>query len=387
MPPPSPSSRAPSHSIAGLNPAPFPSAPPALVVKAALGLRSLLRRAADAIVPPFLVGVDLSAGVAWTAMVGAVARAGIADALRDGPLSAAEIAARTHTNADVVHRTLRALATRNVFKIERDGRFALTRISRALLTGDLARGREWCDYFSSRANALAWIDYDECLRSGASAFQRVHGVSVWDWFDAHPAERECFAQCMMGATVVAAPVVASIYPWHEVNVLCDVGGGRGTLLSEILVRHPHLRGVLVDGAGVIESAQALLAARGVLARVQCKPGSFFSDVPSGADTYSLKNVLHDWDDARCIQILEVVKRALPPGGRILVIETLVEHNDLSLGAFADVQMLVVSDGGRERGRGELSALFAHSGLSMGRVFDAGTVAVIEAFPRGAAPPR
>src|SRR5262249_54729519 len=149
-----------------------------------------------------------------------------------------------------------------------DGRFANNRISRALRAGALARTREWTLYFSSGSNATAWLDVARTLETGESAFKRGHGVNVWERFDAHPDEREMFAHSMMGITVLHAPAIAALYPFSEVKRLCDVGGGRGTLLGEIVLRHPHIQGVLCDGAGVIESARELLASRGVAERVE-----------------------------------------------------------------------------------------------------------------------
>jgi hypothetical protein len=224
----------------------------------------------------------------------------------------------------------------------------------------------------------AWHDLETSVRTGKSAFPRVHGVSVWAWFDEHPEERETFAGFMMGLTIADAPVIASFYPWREVKRVCDVGGGRGTLLSELLVRHPHLEGILCDGAGVIEQARQLVERRGLGARMQLMPGSFFAEVPIGADAYVLKNVMHDWDDARCLHILGVMRKAMKPGARIILCESLVEKNDAeSLAAIADVQMLMASDDGRERGRAELERLLTSAGFRLGRVLPSPTVSVIE----------
>ena len=125
--------------------------------------------------------------------------------------------------------------------------------------------------------------YHRRLRSGESPFDRVHGMNVWEWFAEHPDEQEMFAHGMMGLTTQHAPVIAALYPFAEVKSVCDVGGGRGALLSELLLRHPHLRGVLADGAGVLASAEVLLAARGVKDRVELAVSSFFDEVPAGAD--------------------------------------------------------------------------------------------------------
>ena len=161
------------------------------------------------------------------------------------------------------------------------------------------------------------------------------------------------------------------------KTLCDVAGGRGTLFSELLVLNAGLRGMLYDGPGVIQLAKELLAARGVLERVELVSGSFFERVPEGADAYSLKNVLHDWDDARSVVILKNVRAAMRPGQKVLVIETLVEKNDTTPGALADVQMMVVCDDGRERSKAEYGALFAASGFTQGRVFEHALTSVIE----------
>jgi hypothetical protein len=362
----------------GISAAPFPDAPPAFAIRAALGLRYALHWLADRVVPAEVATFDFAAGIARTQIVTLLARHGIPDMLAEEPLTSEEIARRKGLHPDALHRVLRALATLGVLRLRKDGRFENGRIAEALRSGRPSRARQWARYFGSRSNCEAWLDLEESVKTGKSAFPRVHGTSVWEWFDRHPEEREDFAQAMMGMTLADAPVVAKLYPFSEISSVCDVGGGRGTLLSEILVRHPHLRGALYDGAGVIASARSLLAARGVSGRVETCTGSFFDKVPSGYDAYLLKNILHDWDDARSLTILENCRRAMSPGNRVLVIEMLVEKNDTSgIGPLSDVQMLVVCDDGKERGREELRALLERAGFEMRRVFPSPTVSVVE----------
>jgi hypothetical protein len=268
------------------------------------------------------------------------------------------------------------------FERDATGRYANNRLSRTLRAQERYDVASFARYFGSRSNVLAWADFPETLRSGKNAFERVHGKSVWEWFDAHPVERETFAKSMMAMTLADAPGIAATYPFGEVRRLCDVGGGRGTLLSEILVRHPHLRGVLCDYAGVLESARELLTTRGVADRVELVAGSFFDDgsVPRGADAYVLKHILHDWDDARCIAILRNCRAAMVPGGRLLVIEALVEETSEDYGALADLQMMVVCCDGRERGRAEYEQLLVAGGFRLARVMEAPTpVAILEAI--------
>jgi hypothetical protein len=355
----------------------LPDPPPRFAVGLVRGLRRLLKRAADALVPPPLALFDLVIGVGATQLIRAAARLGLADLLVATPRTAAELADLTGTDPDALHRMLRGLVAIGLFRLGRDGRFRNNRLSRALCAGGPGSLRNYALYFGSAANVRAWADLDRTLDgddidgsggSGGSAFERIHGTTIWDWFDAHPDERETFAGAMGELTELYASAVASARPFAAVRRLCDVGGGRGTLLAEILLRHPRIEGVLLESHGVVDAARPFLAARGVLDRVELVAGSFFAEVPAGCDAYLLKNVLHDWDDARCREILGVCRRAMAQGALLLVVETVVEADTVhDLGPLSDLQMMVVCSGGRERSRGELALLYAECGFRLERV--------------------
>lgn len=365
-----------------LGPTPLPGPIPALAARSALALRARFRALLDAAGPPELALFERSTGVIQTILVGTIAKLGIADILEErGPSSVAQIAEATATNVDALHRALRALSLSGIFKRREDGLYENNRLSSALCRGRPSRMREFAMYFASASNIGAWLDLEHILRTGSGGFERVHGKTVWDWFDEHPTERDNFAQAMMGLTVAEAPIIATLYPFHEVNRVCDVGGGRGTLLSELLIRHPHLRGILCDSNGVLDSAGPLLRSRGVADRVELTPGSFFHSVPPGADAYVLKNILHDWDDEHCRSILRTIRRAINPGQRVVVCETLVEkHTDDALGALSDLQMMVVCRG-RERGQSEFRELLNATGFELRRIFEGAIIAVIEGVAR------
>jgi hypothetical protein len=355
-------------SASGRDARPLPDPPPRFAIGLVLGLRRLLQRAADALVPPQLVLFDRIIGLGATQVIRAAVRLGLPDLLEEGPRTAAELAAATGADPDALHRTLRGAVVVGLFDLGRDGRFRNNRLSRALRAGAPGSLRNYALYFGSASNVHAWADFDRTLLSGGNAFERVHGATIWDWFDAHPDERETFAGAMGELTELYASAIATGYPWTEVRRLCDVGGGRGTLLAEILIRHPHLEGVLLENAGVLEAARPYLAARGVEGRVEPVAGSFFEEVPARCDAYLLKNVLHDWDDGRCRVILGNCRRAMVPGNRLLVVETVVEADSVrDLGPLSDLQMMVVCAGGRERSRAEFGRLFAECGFRLHRV--------------------
>jgi O-methyltransferase domain/Dimerisation domain len=347
--------------------------PPWLVVKLVLAFRRWLVALADAMVPPQLPLFEQASGVMRTHLLGAAARLRIADLLDQGPLDAATLAARTERDPDALERMMRALCAAGVFRRTRDGRFANNRLSAALRSGRHGSFRDFVDYFGSASNLAAWTDFERTLMSGKNAFERVHGVSVWEWFDRHPDERAVFAGAMSAMTQLEAPGVARAYPFGEVRRLCDVAGSRGTLLAEVLVRHRHLRGLLFDNAGVVAGAPPLFAARGVGDRVELAAGSFFERVPEGCDAYLLKNILHDWDDARSLTILRNCRRAMQPGHRLLVVELVVEPETTDgVGPLSDVQMMMVCSEGRQRSRADFARLFDSTGFKLRRVLPTAT---------------
>jgi hypothetical protein len=360
----------------------FPNAPPAVVVRLVVWLRTRVARLAKALGPAELSLFEDATNAALLHVLAALVRTGVPEALAQGPLSAEQLAERTGLNADAVFRTLRCTTTLGYFRLRPDLRFEHNARSRVLAGGSLDRAREFLLYFASGSNLAAWGDFEHALRTGHSPFDHVHGRNVWQWFEHHADEREMFAHAMMGMSVADAPVIARLYPFSEVRSVCDVGGGRGTLLSELLLRHPHLRGILYDSDGVLQSARALLGARGVLERVELVAGDFFERVPSGADVYLLKNVLHDWNDATCISLLRTLRAATAPGARVLLAEALVERDSRDpLALPADLQMMVACSEGRERGGADFARLFDQSGFVLGRVFKYPTISLIEALPR------
>lgn len=355
----------------------MPAPPPAWIIRIVLGLRSLLIKATNAITPPEVVVLEKATGVAITMAVATFVKHYV-PLLDEGPISAEEAARRLGRDPDTTFRFLHFVASGGFVTMRADKRFEHNRVSRILTPGHRSRSAQFVEYFASGSNVRSWLDVDQTLVTGKNAFDRVHGMSVWEWFDQHPEERECFAEAMMGFTLGDAPFVAAGYPFKEVKTICDVGGGRGTLISELLLRHPHLHATLVDGAGVLDLARALLEHRGVANRVTLTPGNFFEKVPSGLELYTLKNVLHDWDDERSLVILRTVRAAMQPGQKLLIIESFIDRSQPDpMVSGADMQMMMVCGEGRERTEADFRALLEKAGFTPARAFPHPVVSMIE----------
>jgi 16S rRNA G1207 methylase RsmC len=167
-------------------------------------------------------------------------------------------------------------------------------------------------------------------------------------------------------TQVSTAVVAG-YDFSRFGKIVDVGGGHGTLLLSILEANPQLSGILFDLPHVTESAKKHLEAAGLTGRCEVVAGDFFASMPGRGDAYILKNIIHDWDDERALQILQNCHRAMAENGKLLLVESVIPPgNEPSFSKLGDLNMLVMA-GGCERTEAEYRALFAASGFQLTRV--------------------
>lgn len=294
----------------------------------------------------------------------AIAELRVADELIDGPRSVEELAEATGTHAPSLHRALRALACKGIFTEVETGTFGLTPLAE-LLRGDHPLSLRDA-YHLMPADVAAWARFDHSLCTGEPAFDRVHGQSLWEWLADHPEDSARFDRGMQAMTRPELRAVSSAYDWGSLRTVADVGGGNGAFLAGLLARHPSLHGILFDLPHVVGGADGVLADAGVEERCEVVPGSFFDEVPKGADAYVLKRIVYGWDDDRAVRLLRTVRSAMAPESRVLLLEPVVDHDQSEFGRILDVVMLAV-DGGRSRTEEELRELMAAAGLELARV--------------------
>lgn len=304
------------------------------------------------------------------------AELGVADLLHDGPKSVEDLAQATKTDAAALHRVLRLLAGEGVFHEEPVGRFAQTGLSSALRADAPGSPRDFIRMINREAYA-AWGQLLYSVQTGATAFEHVFGAPRFQWLANHPEQAALFQRAMIAASGAGNLEAAEAYDFAGCKRVVDVGGGHGQLLSAIVTGNPHLSGVLYDLPAGIEAARAGVG--GPLPRCDLVAGDFFENVPEGGDAYIMKKVIHDWDDGRAAAILDNCRRAMAPGGKVLVVETIVPPgNDPHPIKVMDVNMLAVT-GGLERTRDQYERLFARARLRLARVIETrGPLSILEA---------
>ncbi|MCV7384276.1 methyltransferase [Mycolicibacter longobardus] len=352
--------------------------PPSALISGLNAFRGGLQRLRQATVPASVAVIELGFGGWLTQAMSAAVRLGITDALADGPLTAAEVARRVHTDPSATYRLMRALASNSVLKLRRDGRFALTRIGRALVSDDPAGVAPMITFIGHPAHREHWSNLEHSVRTGETAVDKIRGMPFFEYLDTDPELAQVFNDAMTGASAVAIESAVPAYDFSSSKLIVDVGGGHGALLAAVLRQAPDARGVLFDLPQVVTGAGPAIAE--VASRCDIQGGSFFESVPAG-DTYLLKTVIHDWDDERACAILRNVRNAITPGGKLLLFEmVLPEGAPAHLGLLLDLEMLVAG-GGKERTRREYAELLSQAGFELQRVVPTTSpLAIVEARP-------
>ena len=332
--------------------------------------------------PPPLVMMQLLFGKQLTYSLSGVARLGVADHMTGKqPQPVEEIAAKAGAHAPSLYRVMRMLAGFGVFKEGPQRHFALTPVGGLLKTGVPGSLRYMAMMFGEEFSTRAYEHIAECLRSGGDGVTEAYGKPIWEVLAERPEQCETFQQAMTNSTSVAADAIVEAYDFSGIERLADVGGGHGLLLAAILRANAHVQGVLFDRPEVVEHVpeQQFTGCEG---RITTEAGSFFERVPDGCDAYLLKHIIHDWSDEHCRTILDLMREKLPKHGRVLVCEMVVSDEPGPTPAkLLDIEMLVMTVGGKERTPEEFRELFASSGLRLNRIVaTARPISVIEAVP-------
>lgn len=308
----------------------------------------------------------------------AVAVLGIADLLADGACSVDELAARTSAHAPTLYRLLRALASVGVFDESEARRFSLTPLSQLLQSGAPNSFADLAIYAGRPYRMQAWGGLLRSVATGENAFRHVHGTDAWSFRAHHPDEQAIFNRAMTSLSQEAATALLGAIDFGKFQSVADIGGGHGALLCAILAAHPSLVSTLYDQPSVAAAAEATVMRFGVSDRCKCVGGDFFESVPTGADAYILRAILHDWEDSDCIRILRSIRCAMNPDSRVLILEYLLGPPNAGAAAkFSDLNMLI-GPGGRERTLGEFEALLQCAGMRLEKALPIGQQHVIQA---------
>jgi hypothetical protein len=273
---------------------------------------------------------------------------------------------------------LEALAEAGVLARAGGGRFAPTPLSEPLRSDHPLGVRELYAFLA--CEVAAWSALDRSVRTGVSAFDLVHGRSLWEHLAADAAAGRRFTATQRALTRLEARAALAARDWSGFRTVVDVGGSDGSFLASLLPRLPRLRGTLLDLPYAAAGATEVLEGAGVAGRCEVVAGSFFAGIPAGADVYLLKRVLYCWGTGPALELLRRVRAAMRPESRLLVLEPLSRPAaGFDPGSLLDVLLLVLTGAGA-RAPEEVEALLQAAGLRLERILPTPMLPVVEARP-------
>lgn len=309
-----------------------------------------------------------------------IARLGIPDLLKAGPKTADELANATKMHAPSLYRLLRALASVGVVSAQGE-RFGLTPLSETLVTDAPGSLRWFAVSELGQEHYPAWGNLMQSVKTGEIAFDHFFGVDIWTYFQRNPEDAAVFNDSMSSVTAAANEEIMTRYDFSGFKKVVDIGGGHGGLITSILKKNSHVKGVLFDAPSVIEGARQRIEAAGLGDRCETVSGDFFKSVPAGGDAYLMKWIIHDWDDQKAITILRNCRNEMQPNGKLILVDCVVpETDDPHFSKFIDLNMLVMT-GGKERTAKEFEKLLSEAGFKMLRVVPTKVpTSIVEAEP-------
>ncbi|MFD9574226.1 methyltransferase [Streptomyces sp. NPDC059982] len=261
---------------------------------------------------------------------------GVFTQLADGPLASGELAGRAGVDDRVADDFFDALVALGLLE-KQAGSYANSPASMEYL--DPAKQEAYLGgSFLARSPGMA-DDLTRVLRTGEALGGATTGRDYYASLYAAGSVRS-FQRDMTALSIDSARAIAESFPWERYRSLADIGCAEGALSTRVLLRHPHLTATGFDLAPTREGFLAYTEGHGLSGRQTFREGDFFTDDLPRADVIVLGHVLHNWGLEEKRLLLRKAYEALPPGGAVLVYETLIddERRDNAIGLILSLIM-------------------------------------------------
>ncbi|HJU95463.1 MAG TPA: methyltransferase [Nitrososphaera sp.] len=292
---------------------------------------------------------------------------GVFDIVSSKPMSQIEIAKELALDPALLYRLLRALGSIGLIREDHDHRFSITPMGELLRSDNPQTLRAIALLEEGPEHYAIWKHLTAMIRDGKQdGFVREFGQRIFEYAAHHPSYAEVFNQAMSSYSAMQTRWILEAldeYDFSRIRHVCDIGGGHGHLLCNILLRHPYIRGTVLEMEQVIQDKTLLWANKMGIGEDRCNyvSGDMFNEVPS-SDAYFMKMILHDWDDKECLKILSNIQKASATGSRLFIIEHIVPGPETPhFSKLFDIHMLCALTG-KERTEEEYLALLKQAGF-------------------------
>lgn len=265
---------------------------------------------------------DICAGFVYSQVLAACIRLRLFEMLQDGPETPADLAARCAMPAEAMQRLLAAAAALGLVAERSGGRYGLGMLGAALIgnPGIAAMVEHHSMLYDDLRDPVALLRGDREATQLARYWPYAAAPSPGALDGASTAG---YTALMSSSQDLIAEDILAAYDFRRHRRLLDIGGGNGAFLAAAAARAPQLSLTLFDLPAVAAMAAARFKANGLSGRTEAVGGDFFTDLlPEGADLVTLIRIILDHDDAAALRILRAARRAIAPGGTLLIAEPL-----------------------------------------------------------------
>lgn len=284
-------------------------------------------------------------------------------ALAAGPRSLAEVAEALQLQPRAAEALLVACTAMGFVAVS-EHKYALTPTARDYLVPDRAT------FFGSVLDVAAIINGHlfsfESVRKAVveNASQVYGGDKLFESHEAQQAQARAFTAMMHAHSMAPAMAWPDALDLSRHQAMLDVGGGSAVHSMQAVARWPELRATVLDLPPICELAREYIAGSKAPERVTTHAGDLWKDPFPAADLHFYADIFHDWPPEKCRFLAQKSFEALPPGGRIVVHEMLLDDDKSGPPAVAgyNITMLLWTEGQQFSGA-ELVALLSEVGFT------------------------
>lgn len=224
-----------------------------------------------------------------------------------------------------------------IFREPTQGQVCHSAASKHLTHPGVLYFNEWCsletfNYVGRQVDALEKWGHGS-QEPAEAALNLAHNTDkyMYEYFEENQQSRERFSNLMTYVSKMDAmsnTYVAAGFDWSSLGQvkIVDVAGNMGHCSVAIAKANPQATIVVQDLPAIIKRAtdpSTCVIPEDLRSRFEFMVHDFYTPQPVEADVYFLRMIMHDYSDRYCIKILRPLVKSLKPGGRIILMDSVL----------------------------------------------------------------
>jgi hypothetical protein len=195
----------------------------------------------------------------------------------------------------------------------------------------------------------SWGKLVDALKTGNPQRQGLKdtGKDLFDVAYDNEKKSQTFVEGMNFTQMGSFNDFAEKFNFSRYSVLCDIGGSNALFSILVAEKNTHMKFINFDLPAIEPYARKKIEEAGLTDRIKVVSGDFFEGSLPKADIYTMGNILHDWGIAQKKQLISKSYNALPDGGALVVLESIIddERRENTKGFLMSLNMLLTTKEG------------------------------------------